>query len=168
MSPDPADRERTRRRSNKSTKSRPVRIKPSVDDPHEIKYFKRHVDDDPATSEPARAFLRACDANVRAKFAATLTAVAAAPPHKFAGGGPMGGDARLHDRLVRGRCNGRDRSQHRIFCLIDLAAEGATKPWLVAVTGMSKPWQTTFSEADYAAVRNLGDEYKSRNPRSVS
>jgi len=32
---------------------------------------------------------------------------------------------------------------------------------------MEKPFRTTFSERDYAQVRVLGDEYRSRVPRSV-
>lgn len=31
-----------------------------------------------------------------------------------------------------------------------------------------KPFRTTLSDADYAAVRRLGDEYRSRNPRSLA
>jgi len=46
-------------------------------------------------------------------------------------------------------------------------AIGAGKPWLLVITGLSKPWRTTFSDADYQAVRRLGNEYKVRNPRSV-
>jgi len=33
---------------------------------------------------------------------------------------------------------------------------------------MSKPFRTVFSEAEYKAVRQLGEEYLSRNPRSVA
>lgn len=65
------------------------------------------------------------------------------------------------------RCNGRDRSQHRLFCLIDTEARGASKPWLVVITGMSKAFRTTFTDADYKSVRDLGEEYRARNPRSV-
>jgi hypothetical protein len=63
-----------------------VHFGPSRDDEHEIKYFRRHEDDDPDQAAPGRAFLNGCDAGVRAKFRATLVAVAAAPPHRFAGG----------------------------------------------------------------------------------
>jgi hypothetical protein len=63
--------------------------------------------------------------------------------------------------------NGRNRTHHRLFCVIDAAAQGSAKPWLVVVTGLSKPFRTTFSAADYKAIKRLGDEYFSRNPRSV-
>jgi hypothetical protein len=167
--PDPAERRRPqRRRPDKSAPGRPsVRTGPSIDDAHEIQYYRRHLDDDPARAVPGREFLRTCDGNVRAKFVARLIAVAAAPPHKFAGGGyweAMHGDMTGWHEL---RCNGRDRSQHRLFCLIDAAAQGATKPWLVVITGMSKPFRTIFTKADYKAVRDLGDEYFARNPRSI-
>lgn len=66
------------------------------------------------------------------------------------------------------RMQGRNRSQHRLFCLVDLAAQGAAKPWLVVVTGMSEPFRTVFAEAEYKAVRRLGEEYLARNPRSVA
>ncbi|GAB2445722.1 hypothetical protein GCM10027062_28240 [Nocardioides hungaricus] len=46
-------------------------------------------------------------------------------------------------------------------------ATGRKKPLLVVVDGRDKPFRTTLSYADYAAVRSMGDEYLSRNPRSV-
>ncbi len=36
-----------------------------------------------------------------------------------------------------------------------------------STAGMVKPFRTTFTERDYARVRQLGDEYRSRVPRSV-
>ena len=62
-----------------------VRRGPRRDDPHEVVYFRRHPDDDPAAGAPGREFLRSCPTGVRAKFVAVLVAVAAAPPHRFAG-----------------------------------------------------------------------------------
>jgi hypothetical protein len=41
------------------------------------------------------------------------------------------------------------------------------RPILAVIAGMSKELRTTFSEADYAKIRELGDEYFSRNPRSI-
>lgn len=38
---------------------------------------------------------------------------------------------------------------------------------IVVITGMEKAFRTTFSERDYARVRQPGDEYRSRPPRSV-
>jgi hypothetical protein len=38
---------------------------------------------------------------------------------------------------------------------------------LVVITGLDKPLHTTLSETDYENVRRLGNEYRSRNPRSL-
>jgi hypothetical protein len=40
-----------------------------------------------------------------------------------------------------------------------------SKPLLVVVAGLDKPFWTVLSDADYAKVRRLGEEYLSRNPR---
>jgi hypothetical protein len=37
----------------------------------------------------------------------------------------------------------------------------------LAELGLAKPFRTKLSSADYAEVRALGDEYRSRTPRSV-
>lgn len=139
----------------------------SITDEHEIKYFRRHPDDDPDQTAPGRVFLDGCDVSVQANFRAILMAVAAAPPYRFAGGGYW---EAMHGEMTgwfEVRRQGRDRSQHRLFCLIDADAVGARKPWLVVITGLSKPWRTVFPDTDYRRVRDLGDEYRSRNPRSV-
>lgn len=44
---------------------------------------------------------------------------------------------------------------------------GLGGPSLVVITGMEKTFRTKLSERDYARVRQLGDEYRSRVPRSV-
>lgn len=41
------------------------------------------------------------------------------------------------------------------------------KPLLVVIAGLDKPFGTELRPADYAAVRALGKEYLSRNPRSI-
>jgi len=139
-----------------------------------VVYFRRHRDDDPAETILARDFLRSCPASVRAKFAAVLVAVASAPPHRFAGGGyweAMHGDmAGWFEVRVDGPKpgGGKGRHHYRLYCLLDLAAKGTDKPLLVVVTGMDKPFRTTLSDADYAVVRELGEEYRARNPRSIA
>ncbi len=50
---------------------------------------------------------------------------------------------------------------------IDGAKLGLGGPSLILLTGMDKAFRSTFSEEDYAKVRQLGDEYRRRNPRSV-
>lgn len=96
-----------------------------------------------------------------------LVAVATAPPKRFAGGGyweAMKGDMTGWYEV---RVDGPGRHHYRLFCLLDYDAKGRDKPLLVVVTGLDKPFRTTFSAADYAGVRALGAEYRSRNPRSI-
>jgi hypothetical protein len=151
-----------------------VRVHPRREDPHEVVYFRRHADDDPARSIPGREFLRLCPASVRAKFVAVLVAVAAAPPHRFAGGGyweAMHGDmAGWFEVRVDGPKpgGGKGRHHYRLYCLLDYDAEGVDKPLLVVITGLDKPFRTTLSKHDYAAVRDLGTEHRARNPRSIA
>ena len=66
------------------------------------------------------------------------------------------------------RVDGPGRHHCRLFCVLDYDAQGVDKPLLVVVDGRDKPFRTTLSDADYAAVRRLGDEYRSRNPRSLA
>jgi hypothetical protein len=51
---------------------------------------------------------------------------------------------------------------------LDYEAEDATKPLLVVITGLDKPFRTELSDSDYASVCQLGVEYLSRNPRSIA
>jgi hypothetical protein len=150
-----------------------VRTRPRREDPHEVVYFKRHVDDDPDEAVPGRAFLRFCAPAVRAKFAAVLTAVATAPPYRFVGGGyweAMHGDmagwfeVRMDGPKPRG---GKGRHHYRLYCLLDYDAKEVDKPLLVIVAGLDKPFRTKLSATDYARVKRLGEEYLARNPRSL-
>ena len=151
-----------------------VRAGPSRDDAHTVVYLQRHRDDDPAEKVPGRDFIRSCPATVRAKFAAVLVAVAAAPPYRFAGGGyweAMHGDmAGWFEVRVDGPKpgGGKGRYHYRLYCLLDYDAKDVDKPLLVVVTGRSKPFRTKLSPADYRAVRQLGAEYLARNPRSIT
>lgn len=117
---------------------------------------------------PGREFLLACPAAVQAKFWTYLIAVAAAPPKRFAGGGRW---EAMHGSMTgwfEVRADGRQRHHYRLYCLLDYDAAGLDKPLLVVICGMDKPYRSTFAEADYAKVRRLGDEYRSRNPRSLA
>lgn len=145
-----------------------MRTGPSPDDPHEIVYFRRHAADDPTRTTPGRDALRSYPAKVRATMSAALVAVASAPPKRFAGGGyweAMKGEMTGWFEL---RVDGPGRHHYRLFCLLDYAAEGADRPLLVIVDGRDKPFRTVLSAKDYDAVRALGDEYRSRNPRSLA
>lgn len=163
MSPD-------KRPPPKSRPRRPVPAaitKPGPDDPYGVAYFRRHLDDDPAMATPGREFLRACPIKVRATMIAVLTQVAAAPPIRFAGGGYW---EAMHGQMTgyhEVRVDGPGRRHYRLFCLLDSQAQGLG-PLLVVIAGADKPFRTTFGEDVYRVVRNLGDEYKGRQPRSLA
>lgn len=164
--PDPRDR---RTKSSPSTRRKSqVKTEPSADDPHRIVYFRRHFDDDAAETCPGREFIRQCPPGVRAKLRTVLTAVADAPPARFSGGGyweAMHGDMTGWYEVRR---SGPGRVHYRLFCRLDLEAIDADKPLLVVITGLQKPNATLLSDRDYQHVQGLGEEYFSRNPRSLS
>lgn len=164
MSPDRRDR----RKVTKPKRASPaVRFGPSADDEHEIVFFRRHKSDDPNQVTPGREALESYPASVRAKLRARLVAVAVAPPKRFAGGGyweAMKGDMAGWFEV---RIDGPKRHHYRLFCLLDYEAKGQEKPLLVVVDGRDKPFRTTLSDADYAAVRSMGEEYLKSNPRSI-
>ncbi len=165
MSPDPRDRHK--RKKAKPAVSRQVRTRPSPDDVHQIVFFRRHPEDNKSQSEPGREALNSYPLKVRSTMRAVLTAVAAAPPRRFAGGGyweAMKGDMAGWFEV---RVDGPNRHHYRLFCLLDYEAQGSDKPLLTVITGLDKPFRTTLSDADYRRVRDLGIEYRNRNPRSV-
>ena len=103
-----------------------------------------------------------------------LEAVRDAPPPAFSGGGfweAMHDDMRgYYEIRVDGTgADGAQRDHYRLFCILEqndpVRELGA--PSLVVITGAVKPFQTTFTKQEYAAVRRLGDEYMRRTPRSV-
>jgi hypothetical protein len=67
------------------------------------------------------------------------------------------------------RVDGPNRQHYRLFCVLerDGDAVGLGAPSIVLITGKEKPFRTVLLAKDYAAVRQLGDEYRSRKPRSV-
>lgn len=123
---------------------------------------------------PALEFLEECPGKIDAEFAAVLDAVAAAPPPRFSGGGKweamhgtMGGWHEI-------RLTGPGREQFRLFCLLEngsreqLARRGLRRPAIAVITGMRKPWRTTFSERDYQRVRAIGEEHQQNYPRRLA
>ncbi|RDI75447.1 hypothetical protein Gocc_1245 [Gaiella occulta] len=123
---------------------------------------------------PAIEFLDGCPVKVAANLLAVLDAVAEAPPPRYSGGGkweamhgPMGGYYEV-------RATGPKREQFRLFCLLEnaegdeLARRGFDGPVIAVITGLRKPWRTTFGERDNRAVRSLGDEHLSNYPRHVA
>ena len=65
------------------------------------------------------------------------------------------------------RVDGPDRRHYRLFCVIDVAAEGAKRPYLTVIQGLSKPFKSKFATRDYAPVAELRREYESRKKRSL-
>jgi len=134
--------------------------------PHRVEFFQRHLTDDPARSAPGYEFIEACPDRIGDKMLAVLKAVAEAPPKRFAGGGYW---EAMHDSMTGWHevrvDGGKPRRHYRLFCLLDTEALETERPALAVITGMSKALRTTFTEADYSAVRDLGDEYRRRNPR---
>lgn len=98
---------------------------------------------------------------------AVLAQVAAAPPKRFAGGGYWEAMKGAMSGWFEVRVDGPSRHHYRLFCRLDYEAAERAKPLLVVIAGLDKPFKTTLSDADYAGVRALGDEYLARNPRSV-
>lgn len=103
-----------------------------------------------------------------------LEAVADAPPPKYSGGGKW---EAMHGTMggyyeVRG--TGPLREQFRLFCLLEnadeeeLARRGLKRPAIAVITGLRKPWRTTFSERDYRTVRRLGADHLSQYPRRIA
>lgn len=64
--------------------------------------------------------------------------------------------------------------QFRVFCLLEngspseLTKRGLQRPAIAVITGMHKPWRTTFSEREYQRVRELGDEHQRNYPRRIA
>jgi hypothetical protein len=123
---------------------------------------------------PAVEFLRGCPPAIRAQFVNALNAVAAAPPPRFTGGGTWEAMHGAMGGWYEIRLTGPGREQFRVFCLLEngtseeLAKRGLKGPAIAVITGMRKPWRTTFSERDYQRVRALGDEHQRNYPRRIA
>jgi hypothetical protein len=141
----------------------------ALTEPWFIEFFQRHVENDAHQTVPGKKFLERCPETVRQRMLAVLKAVAEAPPPRFSGGGYW---EAMHDDMggfYEIRVDGPQREHFRLFCLLerDGANVGLNGPSLVVITGMRKRFRTTFRERDYKAVRELGNEFKQRRPRSV-
>jgi Txe/YoeB family toxin of Txe-Axe toxin-antitoxin module len=138
-------------------------------EPWRVHFFRRHRDDDPTERSPGDDFLESCPVKVRATFRAILFAVADAPPPAFSGGGKWEAMHGSMNGYYEARVDGPQRRHYRLFCVLERngADVGLGGPSIVAITGMSKPFLTTFTEAEYGQVRVLGSEYARRSPRSV-
>lgn len=126
----------------------------------------------PDGSIPARHFLDDCPIAVKARMLAVIDAVAAAPPPAFSGGGfweamhsPMTG---YHEIRVQGQARGAARMNYRLFCYLDREGPGLPKEAIVLLDGRAKSLRSALSDADYASVRQLGDQYRVGNPRRIA
>ena len=129
---------------------------------------------DLAGNVPSDDFLDDRPVNVRARLMAILDAVAEAPPPQFSGGGQweaMHGDMGGYYEI---RSQGPKREQFRLFCILEnasveeLSRRGLPRPAIAVITGMRKPWMTTFTSKDYEYVRKLGDDYLNTIPRRIA
>lgn len=129
---------------------------------------------DIAGNVPADDFLDDCPVNIRARLMAILDAVAEAPPAQFSGGGQweaMHGDMNGYYEI---RSQGAKREQFRLFCILEnsdaeeLWRRGLPRPVIAVITGMRKPWMTTFGTKDYQYVRTLGNDYLHTIPRRIA
>ena len=137
--------------------------------PWSIIYYKA-----PDGTVPPLDFLGGCPSTLDAQFAAVLDAVAAAPPPQFSGGGKWEAMHGTMSGFYEIRLSGPRREQFRLFCLLEngtneeLARRGLQRPAIAVITGMRKPWRTTFSDGDYRRVRELGTEYQQNHPRRIA
>jgi hypothetical protein len=135
-----------------------------------VEFFQRHAEDDRRQAAPGRDFLDEIPAKVAARMVAVLQAVADAPPPAYSGGGYW---EAMHDEMAgffEVRVDGQpNRTHYRLFCLLerDGTKVGLDGPSVVAIAGKKKAFRTVLSKQDYAEVRRLGDEFRSRTPRSV-
>jgi hypothetical protein len=132
-----------------------------------IQFFQRHKDDDPNQTIPGREFLRGEGSDAALKLQAILQNVASAPPPSWSGGGTW--------EAMRGRMAGYYEARtrlggwlYRLFCFLERDVEGLPGPSIVVITGLRKKNLTAFRDVDYTKVQSLGNEYKSRMPRSVA
>ena len=122
---------------------------------------------------PADEFLDGCPMKVGAQLVAVLDDVAEAPPPRYSGGGRWEAMHGAMGGYYEVRAQGPGREQFRLFCVLEngtadeLARRGLARPAIAVITGMRKPWMTTFSERDYEAVRRLGDDHRGQLPRRI-
>jgi hypothetical protein len=124
---------------------------------------------------PAEEFFESCPTKVEANFDAVLEAVRRAPPPAFSGGGKW---EAMHGKMAgyfEIRATGPGRRHYRLFCQLEngsseeLARLGFDRPQIVVINGMVKANAALFSDGEYKRhVRDLGDDYLSRAPRSVA
>lgn len=130
-------------------------------DPWNIHFFQRDRRDDAYQSVPALAFLNGLTDKVRAETLAVLTAVAAAPPPSFSGGGKweaMHGEmAGLYEIRVQG-----GGMNHRLFCVLERDAHDLGGSSIVAIDGLSKTKRSAAAPKDYRRTLQHRAEFELR------
>ena len=99
-------------------------------------------------------------------FETRLTHIAGYPPKKV--GGTLIWTA-MHDEMS-GYHEVRDKAGkklYRVFCKVDSDIENSDRPVIAIIDARVKELDTKISDAEYRAIRALGEEYLSRNPRSL-
>jgi hypothetical protein len=135
-----------------------------------VEFFKRHTKDDVSEAVPGREFLAAVPNKIAARMVRVLEAVAEAPPPLYSGGGYW---QAMHDEMAgfyEVRVDGQpNRTHYRLFCLLERDSHkvGLDGPSIIVIAGKKKPFRTVLSAQDYAEICKLGDEFRSRSPRSV-
>lgn len=127
-----------------------------------IHFFQRHKLDDAKRSVPTIDFFEETPGSVVANMQAVLDAVADAPPPAWSGGlqwQAMHGSMKGYYEV---RCMGPGKRLYRLYCFLENPAADLGGPSVVAITGLTKPNNSAFSESVYAKVRKLGDEFKQR------
>jgi hypothetical protein len=130
-------------------------------EPWRIHFFRRHRDDDLATSVPALEFLERIPLKAAAEIHAILDAVSKAPPPSFSGGGKW---EAMHGEMagffeVRVRAGG---ANHRLFCILERTAVDLGGPSIVCLGGLSKPPRSAARPRDHHQIKQYGIEFARR------
>jgi hypothetical protein len=134
---------------------------------HEVAFFQRHPNDDPSEPSPGYDAYMLWPPGVRAKANAVLSHVAQSPPKRVVGGGYW---EVMKDEMAAWyevRVDGPSRHHYRLYCLLDDNALNFSKPLIAVIDARDKEFLTELDKKEYRAVRTLGKEYLSRNPRSL-
>lgn len=128
-------------------------------EPWLIHFFQRHSDDDATERTPTVEYLDSVPVAVSAEFDAILSAVAAAPPPSFSGGGKweaMHGDMTgiYEVRVKSGGVN------YRLFCLLIRTSEQLEGPSIVCLDGLTKQPRAVAHPGEYARIRQYVSEFR--------
>lgn len=128
----------------------------------------------PDDTVPAETFLDDCPATVQDRFDAVLDDASQGPPLEYRGGGYW---EAMHGAMTgwfEVRIDGPGREHFRLFCLLEngspeeLSQRGLRRPAIAVIAGRRKPFLTELSAGEYAAVREMGEEYRSQHPRRIA